>query len=140
MIYADTSFLLPLYLLDKHSADAQQRMRIRPALFLTPFQRAELVNAIFQSVFRTRISEQEAQLVLKDFEQDSHSGLWLNASVSEMAFTRCETLARKHVSTLGVRTLDSLHVACALELGAKEFWTFDQRQARLAEAEGLQIN
>jgi predicted nucleic acid-binding protein len=36
-----------------------------------------------------------------------------------------------------VRTLDSLHVACALELKAERFWTFDDRQARLAEVVGL---
>jgi predicted nucleic acid-binding protein len=46
-------------------------------------------------------------------------------------------LARRYGPTLGVRTLDSLHVACALELRAKRFWTFDERQARLAEAAGL---
>lgn len=46
-------------------------------------------------------------------------------------------LARRHGPALGVRTLDSLHVACALELKAERFWTFDERQARLAEAVGL---
>jgi hypothetical protein len=31
----------------------------------------------------------------------------------------------------GVRTLDSLqHVACALELKAERFWTFDDRQLK----------
>jgi predicted nucleic acid-binding protein len=49
-------------------------------------------------------------------------------------------LAHKHGPTLGVRTLDSLHVACALELKAERFWTFDDRQARLAEAVGLDTN
>ena len=34
-------------------------------------------------------------------------------------------------------TLDTLHVACALELGAERFWTFDARQAKLARAVGL---
>jgi predicted nucleic acid-binding protein len=46
-------------------------------------------------------------------------------------------LARRHGPTLGVRTLDSLHVACALELRAERFWTFDEQQAKLAEAVGL---
>ena len=46
-------------------------------------------------------------------------------------------LAEMHGSTLGARTLDSLHVACALELNAQKFWTFDDRQAKLAEAVGL---
>ena len=46
-------------------------------------------------------------------------------------------LARRYGPALGVRTLDSLHVACALELRADKFWTFDDRQAKLAEAAGL---
>jgi predicted nucleic acid-binding protein len=46
-------------------------------------------------------------------------------------------LARRFAPTIGVRTLDSLHVACALELKAQKFWTFDDRQARLAEVVGL---
>jgi len=38
---------------------------------------------------------------------------------------------------LGMRTLDTLHVACAMELKAERFWTFDERQAKLARAKGL---
>jgi len=43
-------------------------------------------------------------------------------------------------SALGTRTLDTLHVACALELKAERFWTFDQRQAKLAKAAGLKTS
>lgn len=49
-------------------------------------------------------------------------------------------LARRYGPTPGVRTLDSLHVACALELKAERFWTFDERQVRLARAAGLDTN
>jgi len=50
----------------------------------------------------------------------------------------CKHRSRQAIrSTLGVRTLDSLHVACALEKKAKRFWTFDERHAKLAEAVGL---
>ena len=52
----------------------------------------------------------------------------------------CIDLSKKYGPTLGVRTLDSLHVACALELKADKFWTFDERQAKLAEAVGLDTN
>jgi predicted nucleic acid-binding protein len=44
-----------------------------------------------------------------------------------------------HVPVTGTRTLDTLHVAAALALGAKEFWTFDDRQAKLATAVGLNV-
>ncbi len=36
-------------------------------------------------------------------------------------------------------TLDTLHVASALELGAERFWTFDEQQAKLAKAAGLTV-
>ncbi len=49
-------------------------------------------------------------------------------------------LARRHAARIGARTLDTLHVASALELKAKHFWTFDQRQAKLAKAAGLKVS
>ncbi len=49
-------------------------------------------------------------------------------------------LARTYVAKLGTRTLDSLHVAAALELKAERFWTFDERQAKLAKAVGLKVS
>jgi predicted nucleic acid-binding protein len=52
-------------------------------------------------------------------------------------FERAQALAGKHTGRLGVRSLDILHVAVALELQAEAFLTFDRRQARLARAEGL---
>ena len=52
----------------------------------------------------------------------------------------CAELARRYGPKLGIRTLDSLHVACALELQAEKFWTLDERQAKLAKAEGLKIS
>jgi len=55
----------------------------------------------------------------------------------ESAFDVCAGLARHHGARLGLRTLDTLHVASALELKAQRFWTFDERQAKLARAAGL---
>jgi predicted nucleic acid-binding protein len=58
----------------------------------------------------------------------------------ELAFDRCAELARRYGPKLNMRTLDSLHVACALELKADRFWTFDERQAKLAKAAGLKAS
>ena len=46
-------------------------------------------------------------------------------------------MGRRFGSRLGLRTLDTLHVAMALEMRAQRFWTFDERQKRLARAVGL---
>jgi predicted nucleic acid-binding protein len=49
----------------------------------------------------------------------------------------CTDLARRYAPNLGMRVLDTLHVASALELKAERFWTFDERQAKLAKAQGM---
>jgi predicted nucleic acid-binding protein len=137
IVYPDTSFLVPLYLLDRHTGKAQQGMSLRPVVLFTPFHRAELTNAIYQRVFRREITADEARVAVTTFEEDCRNAILVLTNLPEMAFLTCAELARRRVAKLGVRTLDTLHVACALELKADRFWTFDDRQARLAEAEGL---
>ena len=94
---------------------------------------------VYQYVFRGIITSAKAQLVWEDFQADVRNGLWLLSEFPPNAWESTIALARRHGPTLGVRTLDSLHVASALALGAGHFWTFDDRQARLAEAVGLNV-
>jgi predicted nucleic acid-binding protein len=135
--YADTSFLVSLYLPDRHSEEAWRRMAEYPRIWLTPLHRAEWAHAVSQHVFQRKISARESQQVHRDFEHDRKVGLWAEINLPEMAFETCAGLAGRHGARLGVRTLDSLHVASAVELKAASFWTFDARQAKLAEAAGL---
>lgn len=133
----DSSFLVSSYIADAHSALADQRLALGFSIPITPFNRAELSNAVYQQVFLHRITLVEAQQAWGDFQRDCLSGLWTLVEFPQLAWDTCVDLARRFVPTLGVRTLDSLHVACALELKAQRFWTFDDRQAKLAEAVGL---
>lgn len=137
MIYADTSFFVSLYLPDNHTEEALRRTAHHPRLWLTPLHRAEWAHAVSQHVFQRKISAREALQVRRLFEGDRAVGLWLEADLPEMTFELCVHLAQRHAARLGTRTLDTLHVAAALELRATQFWTFDTRQAKLAEAEGL---
>jgi predicted nucleic acid-binding protein len=75
----------------------------------------------------------------RQLEQDESNGIWMPAGIPENALDTCENLGRRYGPKLGVRTLDSLHVATALELKAERFWTFDDRQQKLAKIVGLQI-
>lgn len=138
-IYADSSFFVSIYLEDSHTKTAIQSLALRPRVWLTPFHNTELANAIAQQVFRHRLSQTEADRTYRNFELDQDTGLWLSVSFPDSAFRIATSLARTHVAKLGTRTLDSLHVACALDLGAREFWTFDERQKKLAKAAGLKV-
>lgn len=136
-VYTDTSFLTAVYLRDVHSREAYSRMAVHPNLPISPFGRAEFANAIYRQVFLRRVSEIDARRAWENFEFDCHSGPLQTAAFPETAWNVIVDLARRFVPTLGVCTLDALHVACALELRADKFWTFDERQAKLAEAVGL---
>ena len=138
-VYADSSFVAPVYVHDVHAPEARRRMGLRPDVWLTPFNRAEFANTLYQQVFRGRFLAAEAQRAWNNFQQDCAKGIWIPVNLPEKIWETSIHLAERHGSTLGVRTLDSLHVACALELKAERFWTFDERQARLAEAVGLDI-
>jgi predicted nucleic acid-binding protein len=139
-IYADTSFFVSLYLTERHTPEAERRLRARPSLSITPLHVAEWVHAIEQHVFHKAISRSAADRLLQRFQEHRDLGLWREAPLPDRAFEVCAELAHRHVARLGVRTLDTLHVASALELKAEQFWTFDERQAKLATSAGLKTS
>lgn len=136
-IYVDTSFLASLYLTDKNSLESRRRIASAPSLWFTPPHSAEWAHVLAQRVFRGEMSLSEAQRMDGRLAEHKSAARWLPRSIPENAFELCAELARRHGAKLGTRTLDTLHVACALELKAERFWTFDDRQAKLARAEGL---
>jgi predicted nucleic acid-binding protein len=93
-----------------------------------------------QHLFRGEISLSEAQRVSAKLEEHRSAGRWLSVPIPEDALEVCSKLAREYGPKLWMRTLDTLHVACALELKAERFWTFDERQAKLAKAQGMKTN
>jgi predicted nucleic acid-binding protein len=84
------------------------------------------------------LSDAEAQKLRRHLDRDRAAGLWLEVEMPENVFDICADLARRYGPRLGICTLDSLHVACALQLQAQYFWTFDERQNKLAKAVGLE--
>lgn len=140
IVCVDSSFVVSVYVADQHSTDADALLRTRPQVYLTPLIFAEWAHALAGQVFRGQMSASEAQRITLAFDADLKRGLWLACEMPEHAFELCAELGRRHGPKLGIRTLDSLHVACALELKAERFWTFDERQAKLAKAEGMKTS
>jgi len=139
-IYPDTSFLVSLYLNDGHSREARARIASAPALWFTPLHSAEWEHVIGQHIFRGELSLSEAQRVSAKLEEHRTAGRWLSVPIPEDALEVCSKLAHEYGPKLWMRTLDTLHVACALELKAERFWTFDERQGRLAKVQGMKIS
>ncbi|HEY6764524.1 MAG TPA: type II toxin-antitoxin system VapC family toxin [Candidatus Sulfotelmatobacter sp.] len=138
-VYADSSFIVSLYTYEVNSAESRRLMATSPQIWFTPLHSAEWAHAMGQHVFQRKMSTAQALEVDRFLKNDRASGLWLEAGIPDHALEVCADLARRYGPRLGMRTLDSLHVACALQLKADGFWTFDERQAKLAKASGLRI-
>ena len=137
--YADTGFLLSLYGQDDHSATATGLVKPRPVFLLTPLGEMEFTNAIELQVFRKQWTRREAHSVRAEFERHQAVGVFRSETLQSEVWERALLLSRRYSAKLGTRSLDIIHVAAALALNPDVFFSFDERQRRLASAERLHV-
>jgi predicted nucleic acid-binding protein len=139
--YADSSFLVSLYRKDDNQKAANDFMaQTTPSLGFSPFNRIELRNALRNSQAFGQITEQDRRAAFRQIDIDINEGILLHVPVEwTNVFRQADELSEKHAGRQGQRTIDLLHVAIALECGAKIFLSFDNRQKRLARAAGLKV-
>jgi hypothetical protein len=139
--FADTGFVASLYLKESTSAQARAAIQAAPIVLpLTPLAMLELRNAFNRSVQRQRITTAQRDALWQDVEADIASGFLVPTPVaSDELHKKARQLSDRHTPTLGTRSLDLLHLAAALLLGAKEFFSFDDRQRKAAASEGLKV-
>jgi len=139
--YADTSLLVSLYTRDSNSDEASTLLRESEDLIIvTAFGESEFVNSVELRVFRKEISPAQAERSLREFQKDLDSRSFLaSRPVPPDSYERAQLLSRRHTRQIGVRGMDVIHVAIALEVNTELFLTFDKNQAKLAKRAGLTV-
>jgi len=139
--FADTGFVASLYLKESTSAPARAAIQAGPVVLpLTPLAALELRNAFNRAVQRQRITAAQRDALWRDVEADIASGFLVPTPVdADELHRKARQLSDCHTPALGTRTLDLLHVAAALLLEAKVFFSFDDRQRKAAASEGLKV-
>jgi hypothetical protein len=139
--FADTGFIASLYLEESTSKAADAALGTkRVPLPLTPLAALELRNAFNRAVQRQRITAAQRDALWQDVEADLASGfLVLTPVAADELHHKARQLSDRYTPTLGTRSLDLLHVAAALVLQAKVFFSFDDRQRKAAASEGLKV-
>lgn len=138
---ADSSFIVPLYLPEPSSVLADAACNaVPPPIRLSEWHRVEIASAFQRAVRNNRITAAQAALLWQDFSNDIAGGRFEIVAVDHAAvLARALVLTQKYSVTLATRTLDLIHVATALELGASIFLSLDNRQRQAASAEGLKV-
>lgn len=150
--YADTNFLINLYLTRPHSMEAQRVLgdflrRHDLALPFTPLHRLEFRNAIRLAVFRQAdpgersLDRAAARSILAEHEADLDERVFIEHTPIDWteALRQAELLSKANTEEKGFRSLDLLHVGAALSLGAEQFLTFDRGAGLLAKLAGLTV-
>jgi len=139
--FADTGFVASLYLKETTSAPARAALQNSPVVLpLTPLVLLELRNAVNRAVHRQRLTVAERDALWQDMEADIASGFLVPTTVAaDELHKKARQLSDRHTPALGTRSLDLLHIAAALILEAKVFFSFDERQRKAAASEGLRV-
>jgi predicted nucleic acid-binding protein len=140
MLYLDTSALLKLYIRETDSDLVQARIASQDLpLPIWEIQQAELVNALRLKAFWNEITEVQADTQISLFQSRFKRGLYVFPEIDRISLMKSFLRLSVETPRLGCRTMDIFHVACAVEIGACEFLSFDQRQIALATHAGLII-
>jgi predicted nucleic acid-binding protein len=137
--YADTSFLVSLYLPDTHTDKANAWMKRKAApLPLTPLHRHELRNAVRLAVWRKDLNGAQRREIFRLIELDLKEGFLLHQPVAwNDAFREAERIGETQTEAMGLRATDLLHLGIAFTLEADEFLSFDATQRKAAAGAGL---
>jgi predicted nucleic acid-binding protein len=140
MLYLDTSALLKLYIREQGSEAVQARVTSQDLpLPIWEIQEAELVNALRLKAFWKEISPTQAETQIDLFHNRRKRGLYTFPEIDRNSLMKCFLHLSAETPRMGCRTMDIFHVACAVEIGATEFLSFDQRQNTLAAHAGLNL-
>jgi len=140
MLYLDTSALLKLYIREQGSEAVQAAVASQDfPLPIWEIQEAELINALRLKAFWNEITPVQAETQIELFQKRRRQGLYFFPDIERPDLMNTFRQLSAETPRLGCRTMDILHVACAIEISATEFLTFDQRQRSLAIHAGLNV-
>jgi predicted nucleic acid-binding protein len=140
MLYLDTSALLKLYIREAGSEAVQACIQGQDdPLPIWEIQEMEFINALHLKVFWGDLSVRQATAQVDVFNRRKERGLYYFPDIRRGDLMAAYRELCRETAHLGCRTLDILHVACAVQLAPASFLTFDRRQRALAVQAGLRV-
>ena len=145
--FPDTSFLCAMYVRQTNSEEAAAHFQTMPeplhisGLLLYEFRQSVRFQVWLQSRDKNKgYPESVAEAALAKFQSNLDMGALVIVSADWAEVHRlAEGISKRFTMTGGHRSLDLLHVATAMHLGAREFLTFDDNQRKLAASEKLKV-
>ena len=107
---------------------------------VTHLTELEFRNALQLRVFRKESTLENATATQSIWQKNLADGHFELCLLPEGWIRRSHMIAQQATARLGIRTLDLIQVAAAVELEADALFSFDERQRRLARELKLKLN
>jgi len=141
MLYLDTSALLKLYIRENGSEAVQACIAAQDLpLPIWEFQEAELLNALRLKAYWKEITHAQSEEQIELFQARRRRGIYHYPEIHRSDLMDTFRRLSNETPRLGCRTMDIFHVACAVEIAATRFLSFDKRQCELARHAGLAVH
>lgn len=128
-------------MLDVNTSRAVALVRsLTEPLVYSALLRLELLNALSLAIFRGDQTQGQAGAARENIAADVRGRVLVPTSIRwQAAFRLAAAIAWDQTPSVGGRSFDILHIACAEQLQITEFVTFDQRQRSLATRLGIRV-
>jgi predicted nucleic acid-binding protein len=137
-IYLDSSALVKLYLPEPESESLDSLLRGRRDLMISELSMTEVLSAVARRRREGALSLPQAYELRNALLSDADSGSFRRLHLSAAIHREAER-SLLGAESVGLRTLDALHIALALSAPAASVATFDFRMRAAAEQAGLKV-
>lgn len=131
-VYLDASALAKVYLKEKDSDALESFLLGRTDLMVSDLGITEVVSAIARKIREARLTRESAHKVYAAIRKDFDEGVYLRADMARTVHRRAEHLLLSAPENAALRAADALHLALALEAGARGIVTYDEKLAAAA--------
>jgi uncharacterized protein len=137
-IYLDTSSLVKVF---HKESDSDKIIKILPnyqSIYLFELTKIEFASALWKKVNNRELTEIEAKVGIRFFENDYPKFNWV--IIDREIIRSAKELVTKY-REMGLRTLDSIQLACAVSLKDEtdNFVTSNKILKKIMEMEGLSV-
>jgi uncharacterized protein len=137
VIYFDTSYLAKCYLAEKDSAAVREWVAAQSSIASCEYGRLELVSSFHRNFREGFLTRREHQIVLRQFESDDASGIWIWLSVDANLIRKAVSSVFALSPAVFLRAGDALHLTCAAANGFSEICSNDRHLIAAASHFGL---
>ena len=133
MIYFDATYIAKCYLNERGADRVRAVAHGADGLASCELARLEFASILMRHVRENHVTRREMTAILKEFEADEKDGVWQWLGVTSELLEKARRAILDLPSTVFLRSVDALHLACAEEHGFQEVYTNDRHILQAAK-------